>query len=356
MRHNIESYWYSTQWNWFAFLLRPFSWLFALCVAARRYSYKRGWIKTRHFPVPVIIVGNITVGGTGKTPCVIWLASYLQSLGYKPGIVSRGVGGARQVKPYWVKPSTLAIQAGDEAVLIAQRSACPVVVCVDRVAAVRDLLQHSQCNIVISDDGLQHYRLGRDIEIVLVDGLRHFGNGCLLPAGPLREPQSRLKNADFVLVNEGKAQDAYTMRVTPTKFVSLYDENNILSLESFASKKIHAVAGIGHPERFFQALRKAGFEVVPHVFPDHYLYQASDLAFNDDLPVVMTEKDAVKCKLFADKRYWSVSVRVSMSPLFEQALLTKLQHIGSNYYGLKQNLAQPFRKPVIVNEHDSISS
>jgi tetraacyldisaccharide 4'-kinase len=278
----------------------------------------------------VIIVGNITVGGTGKTPFVIWLAQWLKAQGYHPGIVSRGVGGEKQTTPYRVEKKDLPAKVGDEAVLLKQRTDCPLVICIDRAAAVRDLLQYANCNIVISDDGLQHYSLGRDIEIVLVDAIRNMGNHCLLPAGPLREPLSRLQEVDFVIFNNGKDTDSYTLSYLPTQLVSLVRPQQKISITNFANKTVHAVAGIGHPERFFSMLTAAGLQVIPHVFPDHYLYQAQDLHFTDAYPIIMTEKDAVKCSAFADERYWYLSITAKINPQFEQALsakLTSLQNI-----------------------------
>jgi len=327
MQIEFSRYWYNKSLHPLMCLLLPFSWLFGLCALIRRKLYRAGMLKIQRFQVPVIIAGNITVGGTGKTPFVIWLAKFLKAQGYKPGIVSRGVGGNKHHKPHVVTSEDTAQIAGDEALLLRQNSGCPVVLCIDRAAAVRELVQRSKCDIVISDDGLQHYRLGRDLEIVVVDGVRRFGNHRLLPAGPLREPVTRLRNVDFVLVNGGTANDEFIMELEPVQLVSVRDPSRKKSLAEFENKNIHAVAGIGHPERFFSLLKINGFNMLTHVFPDHHLYQSSDLDFNDTRPILMTEKDAVKCGAFADDRYWYLDINAKMNAQFERQLLSRLKNL-----------------------------
>jgi tetraacyldisaccharide 4'-kinase len=319
-------YWYRPTRHGLMMLLLPASWLFAAIVALRRYLYRRGIMRITHFPVPVIVVGNIVLGGTGKTPLVIWLSDFLRSCGYQPGIVSRGYGGKKQAQPYWVHSHDRAADVGDEAVLLARRTQCPLVICQDRVAAVRDLLKQSSCNIVISDDGLQHYSLGRDIEIAVMDGERRGGNGHLLPAGPLREPLLRLQEVDFVVVNGGHAHDDFTLSLQPGLLHSLSD-NASVELRAFPHKRVHAVAGIGHPERFFATLKQAGLDVIPHPFPDHYPYQPHDMDFADTLPIIMTEKDAVKCRAFANERYWYLPVTAKISPGFQDKIWDKLKRL-----------------------------
>ncbi|MFZ3067317.1 MAG: tetraacyldisaccharide 4'-kinase, partial [Gammaproteobacteria bacterium] len=206
MSFDLTKHWYQRQLSWVSLLLLPFSWLFHLIVMARRGMYRSGILKTHSVPVPVIIVGNIAVGGTGKTPFVIWLVDYLKQQGYRPGIISRGAGGARQTNPYLVKTNDHPCKVGDEALLLANHTNCPLVIGVDRVAAARFLLAQSDCNIIISDDGLQHYALRRDVELVIVDGVRRFGNQQLLPAGPLRESIKRLEGVDAVIVNGEQMQ------------------------------------------------------------------------------------------------------------------------------------------------------
>lgn len=330
-KENIESHWYRTSYTWLTFLLLPFSWLFRLLLAIRYFLYHFNFIKKTRFNVPVIVVGNITVGGTGKTPFVIWLAEALEKKGYRPGIVSRGVGGEKILHPYWVDAHANPEFVGDEAVLLAKRTQCPMVVCIDRVAAVKELLNKTNCNIVISDDGLQHYRLDRDIEIVVVDGAREWGNGKLLPAGPLREPLKRLRHVDLVVINGQHTlrhpvfnmQDLEYMNVNGSTLFSIKNVEQ-LDLQKCQRKKVHAVAGIGNPQRFFSLLRHHKLNVIEHVFPDHYLYQRDDIYFSDDLAVIMTEKDAVKCREFADQRHWYLPVRAEMSSGVEEKILNRL--------------------------------
>ncbi len=318
-------FWYRRSLSILAILLLPFSWIFKSLVVLRRFLYRRKILRSFIFPVPVMVVGNITTGGTGKTPLVIWLAHLLKSKGFNPGIVTRGVGGKKQVLPYRVTSETEVALVGDEAVLLKKRSQCPVVVCVDRVAAVKDLLVHYDCDVVITDDGLQHYRLARDIEIAVVDAKRQLGNRCFLPAGPLRESPSRLKEVDFVVQHGEVLQEGVlSMQLVGENLVALADTSVRLSFHDFTHKKVHAVAGIGHPQRFFAALRAKGFDVIEHVFPDHYLYNSCDFQFNDALPIIMTEKDAVKCKSFADERFWYFPVDAKVGKIFEVALLAKL--------------------------------
>ncbi len=310
----LESHWYRSSYSWLTVLLLPLSWLFRLVVAIRYFLYRFKIKKSFKFNVPVIVVGNMTVGGTGKTPFVIWLAQFLQKEGFTPGIVSRGVGGEQLSVPYWVDATADPAMVGDEALLLVRRTHCPMVVGVDRVAAVKELLQKSNCNIVISDDGLQHYRLGRMIEIAIIDGERRFGNGCLLPAGPLREPLKRLQRVDVVVVNGDQSEkNEECMHLQGNKLVSLVKNHQIQSVTEFKNKTVHAIAGIGNPSRFFSALLHEKIQLIEHVFPDHYLYQASDIHFPDDLPVIMTEKDAVKCIGFADERHWYLPVQAEMS-------------------------------------------
>lgn len=335
MPFDPTSHWYRSTWHVSTLFLLPFSWLFAFCTTLRRWLYRKGILKKYQFSVPVVVVGNITVGGTGKTPFVIWLVKWLQDHGFHPGIVSRGVGGKKHRLPHRVKENDGPSDVGDEALLLKRKTNCSVVICVDRVKAVRDLLHDAHCDIVISDDGLQHYGLGRDIEIALIDAVRGVGNQCLLPAGPLREPPSRLKEVDFVVVN-GENDEAvsaqyapsshYTMSYIPTEVVSLHRPQQKMSLADFASSQntVHAVAGIGHPERFFTMLRQTGLKVIPHVFSDHYLYQAKDFHFADAFPIIMTEKDAVKCEAFMDTRFWYLRIAAKMNLKLEQALLSRL--------------------------------
>ncbi len=313
MRQFLEKQAYHPSLTPLTFLLLPFSWLFRVGVSLRYFFY-RFIKKPIDFPLPIIVVGNLTVGGTGKTPFVIWLADQLRAKGYRPGIVSRGVGGKKLRQPYWVTAEDEAAHVGDEALLLAKRTNCPMVVCVDRVAAVRELLQKTECNIVISDDGLQHYRLSRTMEIVIIDGSRQFGNRQLLPAGPLRESLTRLKTVDLVVTHgENAVGQTETMQLQGDVLYSLVLPDKTLKLTELKNKTVHAVAGIGNPQRFFSTLKKLGIQVVEHSFPDHYLYQRADINFADEFPVIMTEKDAVKSFTFADQRHWYLPVNAVMS-------------------------------------------
>lgn len=324
MRKFLEQQWYQSSLTLFTRCLLPLSWMFRAIISVRRFLYRHHFKKSHKFAIPVIIVGNITVGGTGKTPCVIWLSQLLRSEGYQPGIVSRGYGGKKQLTPYRVTIDADVSEVGDEAILMAKRTQCPLVVCTDRVAAVQDLLAHTSCNIVISDDGLQHYRLSRDIEMVIIDGMRELGNQQLLPAGPLREPVSRLQTVDLVVRQESDAKEfSFTLR--GEFFVAVKDGAHKIPLKQFEPKRLHAVAAIGNPQRFFNMLREQGFDIVEHVFPDHHLFAKEDFYFAERLPIVMTEKDAVKCYDFADNNFWYIPVDAKFDEAFSKRILSLVQ-------------------------------
>lgn len=303
--------------------LAPLSGLFRLIATLRRLAYQQGFFKSLPLPVPVIIVGNISVGGSGKTPLVLWLAQQLQQRGWQPGIISRGYGGKAVNYPVTVTADTLTSESGDEPKLLALRSGCPVVVAPDRVAAGQQLLTEFDCNVIISDDGLQHYRLARDLELVLVDARRGFGNGYCLPAGPLREPVSRLDKVDFVIWH-GDSQQPWTMQLHLKDTVNLIDQRR-QPLTHWQNQTVHAVAGIGDPPRFFGQLRAAGLNVIEHAFADHYVFSAVDLQFNDKLPVLMTEKDAVKCQTFASENCWSVPADAVLTDGLADAIGNRLK-------------------------------
>jgi tetraacyldisaccharide 4'-kinase len=310
-----------------ALLLLPLALLFSVIAGLRSHCYRLGWCRVSRVGVPVLVVGNITVGGTGKTPLVIWLARHLQELGYHPGIVARGYGGRARNWPQQVRPDSDPAMVGDEAVLLAAGTGCPVCVGADRPAAARALLTYRDCDIIISDDGLQHYALGRDVEIVVVDGARRFGNGWPLPAGPLREPPSRLRHADLVVVQGGgQRSDEFGMQLAQPMIEPLRG-GEVQALESWAGRAVHAVAGIGHPQRFFDQLAAAGLQVQPHAFPDHHPFAAADLAFGDDLPILMTAKDAVKCRRFGQDHHYVVSVTAQPDAAFVQKLDKKLEEL-----------------------------
>lgn len=284
-------------------LLAPLSGLYRLISSMRKFCYQANILQRYQAPMPVIIVGNLTAGGTGKTPFVIWLCQQLQMAGFRPGIISRGYGGNYAEKLMEVTADSKPSITGDEPVLIARNTNCPVVVSADRKASCEHLLNNTDCNIIIADDGLQHYRLKRDIEIVIVDGKRQFGNEFCLPAGPLREPLSRLKGVDFTVFNAGKNEEV-TMQLRHNKLVQVMDRQSEQPISEFVGKTVHAIAGIGNPQRFFDQLREAGINVVEHAFADHHAFQKTDLEFDDENPIIMTEKDAVKCQTFSDRRTW----------------------------------------------------
>ena len=327
--------WLKKQWLHFTpwhILLIPLSFVFWTLSIGRKYLYQRGWFKSFRLAVPVLVVGNINVGGTGKTPLVIWLAEKLQSSGYRPGIISRGYGG-----------EVLAVQAvfahsnpekvGDEPVLLASRTGCPVFIGANRVMVGEALLAaHTECNIIISDDGLQHYRLQRDVEIAVIDGTTGFGNGALLPAGPLRESLSRLRYVDALVIN-GRSQLDFIQSVKPIQmqlqainFYNLLDPDKVCSKGDFAGKQVVAIAGIGNPERFFQQLQALGLKFKSQAYPDHYAFHELDFAKVKADIVVMTEKDAVKCAAFAKANFWVLPVSAVVEPRLLSLILNKLNH------------------------------
>lgn len=307
--------------------LAPLSFIFGVVVAIRRLLFRASILSTERIGIPVIVVGNITAGGSGKTPAVLWIAKYLASQGWRPGIVSRGYGGrvaALREAPVAVTLGSDPKLVGDEPLLLSRRSGCPVWVGADRVAACRALrTQHPECDVLVLDDGLQHYRLGRDVEVAIVDA-RGFGNGRLFPAGPLREPVTRLASVDAVICNGEGGVAGYRMRLEGGEFVRFTDTGRAVQADALGAGRVHAVAGIGDPWRFFRHLEALGLEVIPHPFPDHHPYSAADLAFGDDLPVVMTEKDAVKCKAFAQPHFWMLPVAAEIDPAFGTLLTRKL--------------------------------
>ncbi len=299
-------------------MLLPLSWLFSLLVKFRRALYLRGIFKSERLPVPVIVIGNITVGGSGKSPLVVWLARHLKQLGYRPGIVARGYGGNAKHWPQQVRKDSDPRSVGDEPVMIARLSGCPMSVGPKRAVAARALLQHHDCNIIISDDGLQHYALARDIEIAVVDGYRRHGNGFSIPAGPLREPVSRLDEVSLIIA-KGKARHGeHLMTYQLGDALSVKDGRTMRQLSDFEVRTVHAVAGIGNPDDFFTMLRRSGLKIIEHAFPDHYRFRREDIEFNDGKPVLMTQKDAVKCESFAGSRDWFVPIEAELKESFIQ--------------------------------------
>jgi len=316
----LESAWYGNgRVPWWA---SPLAMLYGGVIRLRGGLYRAGWLPSVQLPVPVIVIGNLSVGGTGKTPLTIAVVEALLARGYRPGVVSRGHGGSQR-DPLLLGDAPDPARVGDEPCLI-HASGVPVAVGRDRPAAAR-LLLAAGCNVLIADDGLQHYRLARDVEICVIDGIRRFGNGRLLPAGPLREPLSRLQRVDLRVCNGGIAEEGeYPMQLRGANVVALGDSRQ-QSLAAFNGQRVHAVAAIGNPQRFFESLRAAGIELIEHAFADHHAFVPADLDFNDALPVLMTDKDAVKCQYFAQPHWWRVPVHADLPEAFYAALCARIE-------------------------------
>jgi tetraacyldisaccharide 4'-kinase len=329
MRQRLSELWYEEQPGVSA--LQPLSWVYGAAVALRRAAFARGWARSYAVGIPVIVVGNLTVGGTGKTPLTVWIAQQLHRRGLDVGIVSRGYGRSRKGLQA-VAPSSSWREVGDEPLILHERTGCMTFVASDRVAAARALLARG-AKVILADDGLQHLRLRRDCEIVVVDGSRGLGNGRVLPAGPLRESAARARAADILVVNGGApgapvrglpaelAAAAPRMRLTASGARRVTGSGEVLPLEAFGGRPVHAVAGIGNPRRFFADLRRRGLEIIEHAFADHHPLAAADLDFGDGLAVLMTEKDAVKCRELADPRLWYVPVEATFDEADSRRLL-----------------------------------
>lgn len=309
----IERIWYTShpvQW-----LLWPFALLFQ-CI-----THFRRWILERFYQqpstVPILVIGNLTVGGVGKTPLVIALAKQFKAKGLNVGIVSRGYGAQVKQFPHLVASNNSAKEVGDEPLLLAQSTHCPVVIAPKRIDAVEYLITQCQCNIILSDDGLQHYRMGRAIEIVVIDGVRGLGNGFCLPAGPLRESAKRLQQVDFVVVNGGDWPNAYPMYLQPGEIKSVSTQQNV-ALEVFQGK-VAAVAAIGNPQRFYATLTQLGIRYNAYSFPDHYQFKWNDLNYTEP-QIIMTEKDAVKCRSFSSDKMYYLPVEAVLDNAFWHAL------------------------------------
>lgn len=313
MRLDIDKLWYGKHpLRWF---LWPFSWLYRGIVGIRRAYLTR--FCQQQFPVPVIVVGNLTVGGVGKTPLVMALVRAFQEKGMRVGVVSRGYGALINKFPHDVRVGDTAEQVGDEPLLIARKCACPVVIAPARVDAIQYLLENYQSQIIISDDGLQHYKMGRAIEIAVIDGQRLFGNKLCLPAGPLREGLKRLKGVDFLVVNGGQWPGAYSMALIPGQLTQLCSGKKVPY--DGLSAPVAAVAAIGNPERFFMTLSGLGVIFYPYIFPDHHHFSREDLILKEK-SVVMTEKDAVKCQNFASENWFVLPVEAKLNDSFWQDL------------------------------------
>lgn len=326
--HPLHRHWQRV--TWLSVLLLPLAAAFAVASSARRLAYRRGWLARTRPPVPVVVVGNIRVGGTGKTPLVLWLAHHLRARGYRPGIVSRGYGGLEQCQA--VYPDSDPRLAGDEPVLLAARSGCPVWVGARRVAAVAGLIAaHPECDVIVSDDGLQHYALARDCEIAVLDADLGCGNGWLLPAGPLREPMSRLDQCDAVVVNGAAAASKpawFALTLQGSVLYNLRNPGLQLPAEQLKGRRLHAVAGIGHPGRFFASLRSLGLSFTEHPFPDHHPFSARDFDFEKGEALVMTEKDAIKCRPFALADWWVLPVEAQVDSSLIDVVVGKISARG----------------------------
>jgi tetraacyldisaccharide 4'-kinase len=287
-------------------------------VGTRRWLYRHRVLRARKLGCPVVSIGNITVGGTGKTPMILWLIEHCRARGLRVGVVSRGYGARPSQLPWRVRADQPAEQAGDEPLLIVQRSGVPLVIDPDRSRAVQALLEQEALDLILSDDGLQHYRMGRDLELVLIDAARGLGNRRCLPAGPLREPAERLESVDAVLRNGAEADSAegFSFRLQPSVLVNLRSGERV-GLDHFPpGQAVHAVAGIGNPQRFFGTLEALNWRPTPHAFADHAVYSPGALDFAPPLPVLMTEKDAVKCRAFAAADWWYLAVDAAPSVAF----------------------------------------
>jgi len=305
----LEAAWYSGA--WWLWLLRPVEFLFRSVAAVRKAAYQRGILKAWRAPVPVVVIGNITVGGTGKTPIVVALVEHLQAHGLRPGVVSRGYGATAKAFPHTVNASSTAADCGDEALLIHRRTGCPCVVSPDRPAAVRQLLNDFAVDVVLSDDGLQHYALARDLEIAVVDAKRGLGNGFCLPAGPLREPASRLAEVHHVLqrgsdsLRDGVCYQARAL-------INIASDQQREVGPDGGTQVVSAVAGIGQPGQFFDTLLAAGYTVQEYVFADHHAYTPDDFSTLQDQVIIMTEKDAVKCKGLVGDNAWYLKISAQL--------------------------------------------
>lgn len=326
----LQRVWYERHAQWFSLLLLPLSWLFGTVAAIRRAAYRSGALRSFRMSRPVIVVGNITVGGTGKTPTTIWLTERLRARGLQVGIVLRGYGGTSTQWPRDVTNETSAEEVGDEAVLLARRTGALVVAGPDRVAAAKRTIERG-AQVIVCDDGLQHYRLARDIEIAVIDERRGLGNGRLLPAGPLREPPGRLNSVDLQVLTR-RSPLATNTNPVPNTVVTMpvlgdaisLGTGETRSLQSFVGSRVHAIAGIGNPQAFFDALTRAGLNVDAHPLPDHARLTEADISFADDAAVLMTEKDAVKCPTGADAsrlaKCWAVRLDLAIGEADAQAI------------------------------------
>ncbi|MDC9715329.1 MAG: tetraacyldisaccharide 4'-kinase [Gammaproteobacteria bacterium] len=306
------------------YVLLPFSVIFYLLSLVRKGLYRIGLLTTHSFDAPVVVVGNITVGGTGKTPIVIALVEHFKQQGKKVGVVSRGYGAKlKNSTSQLVSENSNANEVGDEPMLIYWQTKVAVMVNKNRAQAVRDLITQHKVDIIISDDGLQHYAMERNVEIAVIDGKRRFGNGFFLPAGPLRESVARLDSVDFAINNGAQHGGEFSSKLTPKTFINL-STGTVQALDFFNNQTCYGVAGIGHPQRFFNTLSELGVLVKPHAFADHYVFTQEDLNFTEDYPIIMTAKDCVKCRKFATQQMWYLHSEVDLGDDFLTKLDAKL--------------------------------
>ena len=325
---SLDTYWYkpTALSRLLLFLLLPLSWLYCAVSSLRRKLYLSGVLKSIKADVPVVVIGNIVVGGSGKTPLLIALCEYVKQKGFKPGVVSRGYGGSYTGVKQLSNDDTAAL-VGDEPLMIYRRTGVPVVVSANRASAVHTLLAGNDCDIVFSDDGMQHYRMSRDMEIAVVDADRRFGNGLCLPAGPLRERETRLDEVDLVVYNGGSDTLAsYSLQAVKLNKLGTDTERPLSAFKAGleVSKPIHAVAGIGNPSRFFKQLRSLDFDIIEHDYADHHHYQQQDFEGWAQDCIVMTEKDAVKCAEMDLADAWYLQVEASFSEVLEAELAARL--------------------------------
>jgi tetraacyldisaccharide 4'-kinase len=319
LRKRLEELWFTG--HPLSLVLLPFAGLYAGAVLLRRYAYTSGLLTPQPLPVPVIIAGNISAGGTGKTPLTIWLFKFLKAQRFHPGVVARGYRGHARQWPQQVRPDSDPFMVGDEAVVIARHCGGPVAVAPDRHAAAEALVRHHQCDVIISDDGLQHYGLKRDVEIAVIDGIRRHGNGYCLPAGPLREPTSRLRSVDMIVTTGIAGRGEFAMKYVPQPLRAVRADVVGAAPPAAQGVEVHAVAGTGNPDSFFNALRTQGYRVHRHAFPDHHWFTREEVTFADGNPVIMTEKDAVKCVRFAGREHWYMPLEVELPAVFGHRLL-----------------------------------
>lgn len=333
----ITRYWYQSELEPPAYL-KVLSRVFSALSTRRRRAFLNAQNRAYRAPIPVIVIGNITVGGTGKTPLLIALSHFLQEKNLNVGIVSRGYGGKSNTWPVEVLSDSNVTQVGDEPLLIARKTRCPLFVGPKRCDDIKALLiKYPDTDVILSDDGMQHYAMQRDIEIAVVDSKRLFGNQKLLPAGPLREPMSRLESVDVQVINGGDldacglnefADKTFSMQFVNVEVYRLNDKSQKKNLSAFFGQQLHAIAGIGHPQRFFDMLRLQGLDIIPHEYADHYQYNETDFGFDSSLPLIMTEKDAVKCAGFKMPECWVVSVDAQFSDGFYETVFGLLsRHI-----------------------------